>query len=382
MPKTEGTVFIITNNLPPINDGVGHYSYNLYNGLKENGIDVKILTNRVNSFSIYLNNPDIIELGIDIWNWSSCWKFFNVVHHQKPNWLLIQYVPYSYSKNGFPVYFTFFVFLLRMRGIQILVTFHEISIRFFDNGFKSIFRAILQRSIAYILCSISTNVLTSNRYYASLLQPFKSAVISIPSNFENLISNSIKTELDNNNLVFITSTANRCYDTFFETISLFAKNCSNDLVVNITGRADDLEIKRINDLTNKYGLNKIIKCKVNLSENKYCTILRNTHIFIHLEFVSTNGEGGVSTKSGVVATAMAYGLPIITTCGDMTDFNVFKNNENLLFVPYDNPYIAVREIQMLTNNISLRSILSNNARDTYKNYMQWPISIKYYLSIL
>ena len=382
MIKTNSKAFIVANNLPPINDGVGHYAYNLYQRLKTIIVDVKIITNNTNSHNTYLGNPDIIELGIDSWNWRACWKFFKAIRKQKPQWLLIQYVPYSFAKNGFPLFFIFFLILLRLGGSKIQVSFHEIAVRFLDNGFKSFFRALLQRVIAYTLCCISTSILTSNNYYALLLYPFKTEVIPVPSNFENIISSEFKTEVNYTNRIIITSTANRCYDIFFQVISLLTKKHLNDFIVNITGRSDDSDISRINNLTQKYCLYNVIKYKVNLTENEYCTILSSTDMFLHLEYVSTKGTGGVSTKSGVMATAMSFGLPIITTKGDMTDINIFKNKTNLLFVPYDNPDLAADEIHILINNIAFRKILSNGARDTFKNYMQWSNSINYYLKIL
>jgi len=380
--KTKPVAFIVANNLPPANDGVGHYSYNLYQRLKENDINAKILTNRINTESAYISNPDIIELDIDNWNWIGCWNFFKVIQKKQPDLLLIQYVPYSFSKNGFPFYFTFVLILLRIGGTKMLISLHEISVRFLENGFRSFFRAFLQRLIAYTLCCISTNILTSNKYYASLLYPFKARVIPIPSNFEQLINTGIKTDDESNNRIVITSTANRCYETFFEIISLLAKDNRNEFIINITGRANNSDLSRINNLTEKFTLNKIINCKVNLSENKYCDILSNTNIFLHLEYVSSKGAGGVSTKSGVIATAMAFGLPIVTTCGDMTDKYIFKNKENLLFVPYDKPFTAANDIQMLIKNISVRKELSKDARSTYITHMQWSKSIEYYLSIL
>ena len=382
MIKAKPVTFIVANNLPPVIDGVGHYSYNLYQQLKLNNINVKILTNRKSTGSIYLSNPDIIELGIDTWNWSGCWKLFKIVRNRKPKWLLIQYVPYSFSKNGFPLCITFYLILLRLSNTKILISFHEVSVRFFDDGLKSFFTAFLQRLLAYALCFISTRILTSNKYYASLLYPFKARIIPIPSNFEQLINTRIIKDDECNNRIVITSTANRCYETFFEIISLLTKENANEFVINITGRADKSDLSRIDNLTKKYNLNNTIICKVNLIEKEYCSILTCTDIFLHLEYVSAKGSGGVSAKSGVLSTAMAFGLPIVATCGDMTDKLIFKNKENLLFVPYDNPIKAANDIQILIKNISVRKELSKGARNTYITHVQWSKSIEYYLSVL
>ncbi|MEI7979627.1 MAG: glycosyltransferase [Bacteroidota bacterium] len=380
MPKS--IVFIITNNLSLENDGVSDYSVNLYHELTHKNFNPKLISlKKLQETSFYINQ-DIIDLNIDNWNFNGCFQLLKTIRKYKPSWLFVQYVPYSFSKTGLPFTFTFILILSRLFGTKILVNFHEIGIRFTNNGIISIPRAFLQRVISYLLCCSSNSILTSNVYYAKMLLPFKSKIIPIPSNFENLLNKTLVELKQKKYPIIITTSANRSNESFFKIISQLHLNYVNDFVVNITGRADKNDLTRIDMLTTKYNLQKCIKYHVNLPDNEYCLALANTHYFVNIEFVSNKGEGGVSTKSGVIASAMALGLPIISTCGDLTDLNIFKHNENIFFVPFNNPILAAAEIQNLINNIPLRNNLIKHSKLTYYSKMQWSESIKFYSDIL
>lgn len=376
--KTLIDVIIITDQPPFVNDGVGDYSYNLFAYLKNENYNIEVICRK----DVCKKLPNYYSTFTNSWSFRDLKLVSKFIIEKKPKWILLQYVPYAFSKFGVPFQVIYFLLIIRLSGIKVQTNFHEISIRIFGCGVFGFFRAIAQRATAYLICLLSNKILTSNSYYASLLQPFKVAVIPVPSNFESLLSTEFENDEDNKNKIVITSTANRCYETFFEIIKSLTNNSLDTLTINITGRADAEDLNRINHLIQKYSLGKIVNCNLNLLEKEYCAILNRTNIFLHLEYVSTKGAGGVSSKSGVISTAMAFGLPIVTTCGDMTDNTIFRNKENLIFVPHDNPVLVADEIQSLITNLELRNILSNNAKVTYKDYMKLSNSIKYYLKFL
>ena len=101
------TILFITNNFPPIVDGVGDYTYKLAQALGKQGVEVSILCS---------SKPDIIENikvfeaeGINVFPIVNGWDFKgmkviqNVFKNEKYDLISLQYVPFSFQNKGLPI---------------------------------------------------------------------------------------------------------------------------------------------------------------------------------------------------------------------------------------------------------------------------------------
>lgn len=273
-----------------------------------------------------------------------------------------------------------FLIYARLLGIKVHVNFHEISIRLINNGLFGFIRALLQRSIAYFIAIVSNWINTSNLYYQSLLKPFNSDLVFIPSNFEFLIQKEFTPKSISDSLFLIVVNANRCEKILFEIVSKLSSYSTHSIQVKIIGRTSQNDLTRINQYIEAYGLKKVFSFSVNLESDKVVEELQKAHLYIQLEGVSSRYQGGISSKSGTLATAMLLGIPTISTCGDMTDLQIFKDGINIIFVNGDPAKIA-KKINYINSDKEFKVSMRENAKLTYWNFFSWEHSIAYYLNL-
>ena len=376
--KAQVDAIIITDQPPFVNDGVGDYSHNLMNCLNSENLLVETFCGNDKYAPHNLYHPFFRPWGI-----KSLIILYNVIRSKRPRWILFQYVPYAYSKTGIPILIPFFLLIVRFSGIKIHTNFHEISIRLWSGTVSGFFRAIGQRLTAYLICLFANSIQTSNKYYASLIYPFKTTILPIPSNFE-LIYNTLQfdelSSLEKNDH-HILSSANRCNNYFFEVISLlFELNPSFKLI--IMGRATPSDLLFVESKLAAYKLLHRVEILVNLPPEEYIKLFFQSTIYFQFESVNRNGEGGVSSKSGLMATALMVGTPIITTKGDLTDTNLFVDQLNVLFIPTTNSKLAIDAVNLLISNDKYRSRIKQNGKEMYYKKFSWVNTIKHIKSVL
>jgi hypothetical protein len=256
---------IITDQPPFVNDGVGDYSYNLMNCLKNDNFSIETFCKKSNN-----SVPASYSFNITSWGVIGLISLFREIRKKKPKWILFQYVPYAYSKIGIPILIPFFLLIVRISGTRIHANFHEVSIRLWNGKVSGIVRAICQRFIAYLISLFANSAQTSNKYYASLLFPFKIKILPIPSNFETFYKHTHAGSLfyEEKSEQIIISNANRCNAYFFDIIyMLFSLNPIYKLI--IIGRVTPIEILFIESQLKKLKLADRTEIYVNISSDKY-----------------------------------------------------------------------------------------------------------------
>ena len=98
--------------------------------------------------------------------------------------------------------------------------------------------------------------------------------------------------------------------------------------------------------------------------------------------MDAHGEGGLSSKSGVMADAMAAGLPIVGSCGDMTDTNLYVHEKNILLLEKPSVQSIRNSIKELYFNESLRLRLSTQVLETYRLFFSWDNTVRMYKAAL
>jgi glycosyltransferase involved in cell wall biosynthesis len=357
---------------------VGDYSYNLFNGLKKENLNIEVLFRKADNDRL----PDSYFSVSESWGFTSLTSVLNYVRQKRPKWILLQYVPYSFSTIGIPIQLVFYLLIFRCLGIKVHTNFHEISIRLWDGSFLGCIRAIGQRVTAYLIALLSNSLQTSNKFYSSLLYPFIPKTLPIPSNFEFI--DKPKYVQAKSNLKedwVILSNANRCHSFFFEVISkLLEHNATLQLV--IIGRATPVDLVFIKSQLTLLKLNNRSRLLVNLSAEDYINEFNKGHIYFQLEPVDSKGRGGVSAKSGALATALMIGLPTITTKGDLTDNELFIDKKNILFVPLLNTQLLIETVNHLINNSEIYSAIRMNSKSLYISNFAWDKSTAVIKSII
>jgi glycosyltransferase involved in cell wall biosynthesis len=100
-------------------------------------------------------------------------------------------------------------------------------------------------------------------------------------------------------------------------------------------------------------------------------IMARAGIFLQHQPLAANGQGGVSAKNGVTASAMALGLAIITTAGDMTDRQFFRHGQNCWLLENAGALQWEAAIQALLDEPALGRRLGSAARASFLQHLTW-----------
>ncbi len=116
-----------------------------------------------------------------------------------------------------------------------------------------------------------------------------------------------------------------------------------------------------------------------LSAEKLAEYFNIVDIFVLPEKVSRRMKrGGVCLKSGSLAAAIQYRLPILTACGDHTD-QVLK--DKLMFADFSNADDVEQKLTTLLNDSSLREKMSSGYGDLL-NELTWKHTHQEYKNII
>ena len=371
-------VLIITNSFPPKIDGVGDYTFHLHHHLSSI-FETFVVCNYDPLISNFLSEKNLHNQVFPIiseWNLKSFLQIFKLAKDLNIDKLLLQYVPYSYDKYGIPWKLILFSLLSKIFRFKYSIYFHETSIRLFGYGIKSFFIGFLQRTIAFFLCLFSENIFTNTYFGQLLLSPFNSKVLFVPSNFEINID---KAESNNSNYNIsefkIVSFLNRCDDVLLSSILYLHKNINSQIRLILIGESSKKHRTETIQKIQLFDLNKVITIIDDKNPDRIAKELFNANLYIQIEKLFNKIEGGISTKSGLIMTAMYAGLPIISTRGDMTDSFFFRDKENLLLITQNTANLLCNNIICLLENSNMSKNIGINARNTYYKYASWKMHI-------
>jgi glycosyltransferase involved in cell wall biosynthesis len=152
--------------------------------------------------------------------------------------------------------------------------------------------------------------------------------------------------------------------------------------LKLIGIADPNHILELKSLIQVYDLSAVVSFEERGTRDDLAEQFAASDIYLQMEFVNEFGNGGVSTKSGALAAAMAAGLPIISARGDMTDSTVFRDKENIFFAYYKDEDSVFNAVTEILNNQSLAKKLARGSEETYANKLSWDHTVAGYISLL
>ena len=192
-------IIFMCGSLEPGRDGVGDYSHKLACELKKQGHKVAIIAIndkyiKCNKEEINSENECFLRLS-SIVSWKTRMEETNkFIESFKPNYISLQYVPYSFHSKGLP-----FILIKHLKKLGIghswHIMFHETWVGIKKNSPVShnVYK-FFQKRIAKSLITILNpkHVSTSNRLYQLVLRE-----IGIDANVLTLFSNISKLSIDN-----------------------------------------------------------------------------------------------------------------------------------------------------------------------------------------
>lgn len=367
-------ILFITNNFPPVIDGVGDYTYNIAKQFFIHGHEVYVVCKNNLKINTKVNGITILPI-INEWSLGCYKSIVKLVHEKKIDVVSLQYVPHSFHPKGLPF------FLIKLsneikKSNAILFTFlHEVSVESEKGNIKRIFLSKLMQYISKRIIDNSDYVATSIEYYRKMilkLVPDKENVPLIPiaSNIpETKLSDTelkaFKKKLAPNDETIIAFFGIRKINTSIDAVSELL-NEGYKLKILIIGKTSTAIPKNLPNQTIKTGALEIEEI------DKYFKV---SDIFI----LPQDNIYGCSFKSGSFVAGLRNKLPTITAKGKMTS-NLLMDKKNILFTDFDNKEEIKKSIMLLLNK-NAASQIGSEAFSIVKN-ISWENTFNQYIDIL
>jgi glycosyltransferase involved in cell wall biosynthesis len=379
-------ILFLCGSLEPGKCGVGDYTRRLSGELIRQGHSASIIAlndRHINAIIQTTQKSDeatisVLRLPSRLSNKERYEEAGKLIAEFNPEWLSLQYVPYSFQKRGLAWRLLPFIRKVQKQGIKFCVMVHEPYVRI-DDDFNPvhIVIALLQRIILKKILYLSRFAMTSIKRYSTLLNrwhkyliinPIPPNILPVIVNTEDL-NNKKKEYLEKLNVSKIIAIfGDRNIDSVINTVRDINNETNLSIGVLIVGRIRD----------NKYSDTNFVIYTGILSEHDVSLHLQIADLFVLPERVYKNNRGGATFKSGALSAALATSLPILTSKGDMTEHPPLIHSENIWFTDFHNEQILKQDIVQLFGNKDLLYKLRKGSFKLYNEYLNWElVSHKY-----
>lgn len=367
-------VLFITNNFPPIVDGVGDYTYNIAKQFVEHNHKVYIICHSNPKVNTAAQNMNILPI-INKWDYNCYKPIINFIQENKIDLVLLQYVPHGFHPKGLPFPIIKLTKEIKKCHTKLFTFFHEVSVEKEKGNIKKTLLSILMQYISKRVIENSNYVATSIEYYKNMilrLAPNKKNVPLIP-----IASNIPETKLPNEKILALKKELAPNNETIISFFGIRNIQTSVDAIADLKNKGYKLKILLIGKTHNlpKNLPNDTIKTGVlNIDEiDKFCKV---SDIFI----LPQDNVYGCSFKSGSFVTGLKNALPVITTKGKMTS-TILEDKKNILFVNFENKEEIKKALLFLLNNPSTILKIGKEAQNITQDF-SWEETYKKYNNIL
>jgi glycosyltransferase involved in cell wall biosynthesis len=354
-------LLVICPKYPPIKDGLSGHTYQLCKELSKE-CTVDLLTS--------INTPSEKEESIIIHPTVSKWSFthlrqaFNKLPHDY-ECTIVQYVPSLYGRRG-GINFSILIFFLWLRFIKKQNTsfiFHELFYPLYFN-WKSITLHCIHKVMLFISILSSRQAFYSTEKYKKIGQKFSftkkkhfhlpvGASIDIPT---SSFGNTAPTNEESTYVLLGGFHPSKRYDLIFEVFSKVESHVSTKL--NIVGTTKE-ELEKQTDLPSNFD--EFALCYGKLEDEEVVSIFhRSSYLIAYF-------SDGMSTRRSSAISALANGLPIISTKTAGTD-SIFSDNKSIILFDVEEENFKTSLTSFIN---SPEQSASCDASSFYKEHFSW-----------
>ncbi|MBM6961652.1 glycosyltransferase [Bacteroides caecigallinarum] len=366
-------ILFITNNFPPIVDGVGDYTYNIAKQFVEHKHNVYIVCKKTNEICTNEKEMTILPI-IKKWDFTSHKPIVNLIRNKSIDIVSLQYVPHGYQQKGLPFPLIKLTYEIKQTQAKLFTFFHEVCIDYYGLNLKRTFFSLGIRTIAKRLIKNSDYVATSIEYYADRIRKFYKDInvftVRIASNipfkyYNEIYLKQLKNKIAPKGEFVILFFGKRNVEYHVEAIKELKREGYKIVI---------LSLGNTSFLKQEYGISTYKTGMIDINEmSQYFQI---ADCFCLPE----NDDCGCSFKSGALAAGLQYGLPIITNNGFMTESSLIGDN-NIIFVNARNIYDIKKSIKRLMQDKNYYQSIRINALSIGKT-LNWESTFTKYMDIL
>jgi glycosyltransferase involved in cell wall biosynthesis len=368
-------ILFVCKTVPPKIDGVGDYTWNLAHEFAKRGFTVFVAC--LNDSNLNYENSSTVKLLpiVKSWTFTGTRQLVENLRVIKPEWILFQYVPFSFQRRGIPIRLPSLISEWRKHS-KVLIFFHEPFIRFKLFPFNTLALSSLQRWVAFRLCQKADKIVTSIDLYKSFLSRFSRKDIEVIPVGSNILS-------ENNSDGVIEALRSRIAPNGEKIISTFGVRDHFLLIKvfkEILQQRNDCRLLICGEIANisLYGeIAGYTYITGYLPSPQIYDYLRTSDLFILPDPLYEGKFGGTSNKSTTLAAALAAGLPVIGVRGDMNN-NLLKKVPELYLINTND----MNSIVQVVNTVLKRNRRENANNLFWKQNLSWEVIANQFVKIL
>jgi glycosyltransferase involved in cell wall biosynthesis len=370
-------LLIVSSHFHRMPGGVSGSVYHLGKALSRQGVKVSVVTS---AHELVASDDEILVLpAVRRWSVWAIPEVIRIIRRVRAHVVSIQYVPYMYSRYGvLPVHVVLLALIVRLMGLVVLTTFHEVFVGFEWRRPKYYVVAIGQRLIAYLLAACSTRIVASIECYGRRLRPFRRKLVRIPvgSNIPQIaLSREEVARLrdaiaPSDSLIiasFRTGAPWARTDLLLRAVRKLVDGAGINATVLILGGQGDVTSetgRSLGALIRELGLEARVVTTGYLQDVEVSKHLSAADLFACLD------SCGVGVQSTCLAAAYAAGLPVIGVAGRFTD-DVFRDGENIYLLSSLEVDEIAEGLKRLITDTALREKLAAGSRRTFCEHLAW-----------
>ena len=368
------TILFITNNLPPVVDGVGDYTYNIARQFAMHRHKVYIACRENAEVDTHVEGMTIVPC-VKAWNWSCYKPIVRLIREKGIEVVSLQYVPHGFHPKGLPFPLIQLVRKIKKCNIKLFTFCHELYVGKEKGNFKRNLLNFLMRDITkriilqsdFIATSINIHKiiikeLTNNQKRVSII-PISSNIPTVAKSTDEL--KALKNWIAPQKEIIISFLGVRNIDISLQVLKQ-VKAQGYKIKILIIGKTLR-EVCKDEDYVYRTGI---------LPLDELGQYLQISDILILPE----NKESGCSFKSGSLMAGLKNGLTVLTNKGRMTD-DLLKDGENIVFTDFDDTEIFKSSLIELINNPQKRNSIGKSAEEAV-SYISWENTYDAYINIL
>lgn len=368
-------ILFITNNLPPIVDGVGDYTYNLACEFARHGHNVHIICRKCEQIRVDYSDLKVVPM-VEKWNRVAGKQIVEYIRDNGIDVVSLQYVPHGFHPKGLPFGLISCLEEIKKTNVKIMTFCHEVSVEYQKGNLKQRLLEFLMKRVTRRILKISDYVSTSIVHYRDMIAHIDKrnkdiAIIPIVSNIpetdiQETERQKLRRTIANDDEIIIAFFGMR------NTASCLAA------IKNFQDKGHRIKILFIGKIP--------AAAKGNLPNDSFKTgVLDVKDIYKYflvadIMMLPENNISGCSFKSGSLAAAMRVGLPIITAKGYLTD-SILVNGRNIVFTDFVSIENIEKSISGLLADEKKRLEIGSAAKQLVGN-RTWEYTYNEYMKVL
>ena len=361
-------ILFICNNMPPMVDGVGDYTYNIASEFARHGHEVHVICRKRKEIRTDYDDLHIVPM-VERWDRSTGKRIAQYVKDNHIDVVSLQYVPHGFHPKGLPFGLVPCMKEVKKTGVKMMVFCHEVCIGMGKwHEIKQNAMAILMESITRGIVRMCSVVITSISHYKQRLKGLgveDVAVVSIPSNIPNAVigeeqRKALRHMIANDDEIVITLFGNRNFTNVLKAIHKLLQS-GHKIIVLALGKIN-ASIPQGEPYIYYTGAREIAELASFIQVSDMLVLPENTH-------------SGCSLKSGSLSAAIQFHVPVISNKGFMTEDVL---DSVVYYTESDTVDEYERTIKVLMNDIGLRDCMKRSCVALSK-HLNWQSTYEMYI---